>query len=78
MAQTMNSATQSALPMTPFSDIHRAYLDPELCLLCSPVLHLLLRDACLSRVQGGEADEEPRDRAALMQKVKGQYSRRDQ
>lgn len=77
MAQTMNSAIESVLSMTPFNVIHRAYLDPELWLLCSPVLHLLLRDACLSRVQEGEADEEPRDRAALMQKVKGQYSRRD-
>lgn len=77
MTQTTNSAIKSALPTAPSNDIHRAYLDPELWLLCSPVLHLLLRDACLSRVQEGEADEEPRDRAALMQKVKGQYSRRD-
>lgn len=77
MAQTTNSATESALPMPPFNNIHRAHLDPELWLLCSPVLHLLQRDACLSRVQEGEADEEPRDRAVLMQKVKGQCSRRD-
>ena len=33
-------------------------------------MHLLLRDACLSRVQEGEVDEESRDGAALMQKNK--------
>lgn len=51
----------------PFGDVHRASLDAQLWLLYDPLSRLLLRAACLGRVQEGEVDEESRDRAALMQ-----------